>query len=224
MNAQDRYTAAAAKMDNIEKRLDKLFEDYDAECKISAECADKLWDDKYKSRYEAMDRLTDAAYNCFWFTSPNIPTQTKRNAHRRTVAKMRAAGLHRMATVKKPHKSKIEGRRMKVNKLNWYSDDKMYLYEIDMIVNGEQILFNSPMVGVLALCTRTELKDGVAKYVIDYGNCRIDYTKMDNDKVLQNVKMELSKLMLDGLFIERIEFIDRYDEFFETMNVEFKIC
>lgn len=112
---------------------------------------------------------------------------------------------------------------MKVNKLEWYSDDKMYLYEIDMIVNGKQILFNSPMVGVLALCTRTELKDGVAKYVIDYGNCHIDYTKMDNDKVLRNVKMELSKLMLDGSYIKRIEFIDKYDEFFEAMNVEFKL-
>ena len=112
---------------------------------------------------------------------------------------------------------------MKVTKLNWYSDDKLRLYEIDMIVNGEQILFNNPLVGVLALCTRTELKDGVAKYVIDYGNCRIDYTKMDNDKVLQNVKMELTKLMLDGSYIKRIEFIDKYDEFFETMNVEFKL-
>lgn len=112
---------------------------------------------------------------------------------------------------------------MKVNKLNWYSDDKMYLYEIDMIVNGEQILFNSQMVGVLALCTRTELKDGVAKYVIDYGNCHIDYTKMDNDKVLRNVKMELTKLMLDGEYIKRIEFEDRYDEFFENMKVEFKL-
>lgn len=112
---------------------------------------------------------------------------------------------------------------MKVNKLNWYSDDKSRFYEIDMIVNGEQILFNSPLVGVLALCTRTELKDGVAKYVIDYGNCHIDHTKMDNDKVLQNIKIELSKLMLDGEYIKRIEFIDKYDEFFGTMNVEFKL-
>lgn len=112
---------------------------------------------------------------------------------------------------------------MKVNKLNWYSDDKMYRYQVDVIINGEQILFNSQMVGVLALCTRTELKDGVAKYVIDYGNCRIDHTKMDNDKVLQNVKKELSKLMLDGSRIKRIEFIDKYDEFFETMKVEFKM-
>lgn len=112
---------------------------------------------------------------------------------------------------------------MKVNKLNWYSDDKMYLYEIDMIVSGEQILFNSPMVGVLALCTRTELEDGVAKYVIDYGNCHIDYTKMDNDKVLRNVKMELTKLMLDGSYVRRIEFEDRYDEFLYGKNVEFKL-
>lgn len=112
---------------------------------------------------------------------------------------------------------------MKVNKLNWYSDDKMYRYQVDVIVNGEQILFNSKMVGVLALCTRTSCKDGVAKYTIDYGNCHIDYTKMDNDKVLRNVKMEITKLMLDGSHIKRIEFFDRYDEFFETMKVEFKL-
>ena len=101
MNAQDRYTAAAAKMDNIEKRFDKLFKDCEHECKISADNDNKVWADKYKSRYEAMERLYDAAYNCFWYTSPNIPTQTKRIAHRQTVAKMRAAGLHRMATIKK---------------------------------------------------------------------------------------------------------------------------
>ena len=112
---------------------------------------------------------------------------------------------------------------MKVNKLNWYSDDKMYLYEIDMIVNGKQILFNSQMVGVLALCTRTECKDGVSKYVIDYGNCHIDYTMMDNRKVLRNVKMELTKMLLDGEYIKRIEFEDRYDEFFGAMEVEFKL-
>lgn len=112
---------------------------------------------------------------------------------------------------------------MKVNKLEWYSDDKMYLYEIDMIVNGWQVLFNSPMVGVLALCNRTEMKDGVAKYVIDYGNCNIDYTKMDNDKVLRNVKMELTKLMLNGLYIKRIEFVDHLKDTFGAMNVEFKL-
>lgn len=111
---------------------------------------------------------------------------------------------------------------MKVTRLKWYSDDKSRLYEIDMIVNGKQILFNSQLVGVLALCTRTELKDGVAKYVIDYGNCRIDHTKLDNDKVLRNVKMELAKI-IDGSYIKRIEFIDKYDEFFEAMNVEFKL-
>lgn len=112
---------------------------------------------------------------------------------------------------------------MKVKKLNWYSYDKMYLYEIDMIVNGEQILFNSPMVGVLALCTRTELEDGVANYVIDYGSCHIDYTKMDNDKVLRNVKMELTKMFLDGSYVRRIEFWERYDEFFLAKKVEFKL-
>ena len=102
MNAQDRHTAAAAKMDNIEKRFNKLFDDCDAECKgLSIDEANKVWNDKYKSRYEAMDRLVDAAYNCYWFTSPDIPTQTKRIVHRHTVAKMRAAGLHRMATIKK---------------------------------------------------------------------------------------------------------------------------
>lgn len=113
---------------------------------------------------------------------------------------------------------------MKVNKLNWYSDDKSRLYEIDMLVNGKQILFNSPLVGVLALCTRTELKDGVAKYVIDYGNCRIDHTKMDNDKVLRNVKMELTKMLLDGEYIKRIEFVDHLKDTFGAMNVEFKLC
>lgn len=101
MNAQKRHTAAAAKMDNIEKRFDKLFEDCDAVCKISAECADKIWADKYKSRYEAMNRLYDAAYHCYWYTSPDIPLHNKQVNHRATVAKMRAAGLHRMATVKK---------------------------------------------------------------------------------------------------------------------------
>ena len=111
---------------------------------------------------------------------------------------------------------------MKVTGLKWYSDDKSRFYEIDMIVNGEQILFNSPLVGVLALCTRTELKDGVAKYVINYGNCHIDNTKMDNDKVLQNVKMELSKLMLDGSYIKRIEFVDNFNAY-GAMNVEFKL-
>lgn len=109
---------------------------------------------------------------------------------------------------------------MRVTRLKWHSDDKSHLYEIDMLVNGKQILFNSPLVGVLALCTRTSCKDGVAKYTIDYGNCRIDCTKMDNDKVLQNVKLELTKLMLDGSYIKRIEFVDKYDE---TTNVEFKL-
>ena len=71
---------------------------------------------------------------------------------------------------------------MRIKKLNWYSDDKKYLYEIDMIVNGGQVLFNSPMVGVLALCTRKFCNDGVAMYTIDYGNSKIDYTKMDNDR------------------------------------------
>lgn len=112
---------------------------------------------------------------------------------------------------------------MRIKKLNWYSDDKKYLYEIDMIVNGRQILFNSQMVGVLALCTRKFCDDGVAMYTIEYGNSNIEYTKMDNDKVLLNVKMELSKLMLDGAFIKRIEFVDHLKETYGAMNVEFKL-
>ena len=102
MNAQDRHTAAATKINDLEKRFDKLFNECQAECQgMSTDEANKVYADKYQSRYEAMDRLIDAAYICFWYTAQDIPLHNKQVNHRATVAKMRAAGLHRMATVKK---------------------------------------------------------------------------------------------------------------------------
>ncbi len=102
MNAQDRHTAAAAKINDLEKRFNKLFNECHAECKgMSTAEANKVFADKYQSRYEAMDRLLDAAYICFWYTAHDIPRYNKLVNHRATVAKMRAAGLHRMNTVSK---------------------------------------------------------------------------------------------------------------------------
>ena len=41
--------------------------------------------------------------------------------------------------------------------------------------------------------------------------------------MLLNVKMELTKLMLDGEYIKRIEFVDHHKDTYGAMNVEFKL-
>lgn len=102
MNAQDRHTAAAAKINDLERRFDKLFNKCQAECEgMSIDDANKVWRLKYKSRYDAMDRLLDAAFICLWYTDPTNSLHNKQVNHRATVSKMRSAGLHRIATVKK---------------------------------------------------------------------------------------------------------------------------
>ena len=102
MNAQDRHAAAAAKMADIEKRFNNLFHECENECKgMNTDAANKVYKEKYQSRYDALERLIDAAYICYWYTATDIPLHNKQVNHRATVARMRAAGLHRMATIKK---------------------------------------------------------------------------------------------------------------------------
>lgn len=91
------HTAAAAKLEQIEKSFNNLFAQCETECAgMHTDEANKLWQEKYKSRYDALDRLLDAAYRVFWYTNKTICKHNKQVNHRATVARMHAAGLHRM--------------------------------------------------------------------------------------------------------------------------------
>ena len=93
---KDLHAAAAAKLEQLERAFDKLFVEVNADPD-----GEKHWTENYQSRYDAMDRMENAAYRAYWYTDPQNSRKIKQCNHRLTVAKMRAAGLHRMATVKK---------------------------------------------------------------------------------------------------------------------------
>lgn len=88
------HEKAAAKIESIERGFDNLFKEARVDC-AGNEC-NKVWDEKYKERYEAMDRMLDKAYRAYWYTDETICRHNKQVNHRATIAPMRAAGLHRM--------------------------------------------------------------------------------------------------------------------------------
>ena len=99
MNTAERFAASTAKIEDLQTRFDKLFAQCNAECKgMNVEDSNKIWRTKYKSRYDAIDRLMDAAMICHWYTNPTISRQSKLAKHRAVVYEMRHAGLHRMKT------------------------------------------------------------------------------------------------------------------------------
>lgn len=92
------HKAAADKLEQLDKSFNALFEQCDTECKgMTTAEANKVWESKYKSRYESMDRMLDKAYRVHWYTDPTICTHNKQVNHRATVARMHTAGLRRMS-------------------------------------------------------------------------------------------------------------------------------
>lgn len=104
MNTAERFAASTAKIEDLVNKFSNLFAESNKECKYMTTAeSNKIWNTKYKSRYDAMDKTLNAALICNWYTNPNITMQSKRITHRAVVREMRSAGLHRMEV---PIKSK----------------------------------------------------------------------------------------------------------------------
>lgn len=98
MNTQQKYAAASAKLDEIQMQLDNLFNDCQTECQgMSTDEANKVFADKYKAKYDELDRLTDIVGRVYWYTDPQNSRHNKQINHRHTVARMHAAGLNKMS-------------------------------------------------------------------------------------------------------------------------------
>ena len=106
---------------------------------------------------------------------------------------------------------------MKIDNVVWHAEDGWHRYDVDIVImsGNHQILFTSKFIGTLALCTRTELdiKKGVVKYHVEYGNSMVhSATEFTSDRLLVEVKKWLTKHLLDGDYIRRIEFSEEYAE------------
>ena len=101
MNKQDRHAAAGKMLDEIQERLHVIFDEYEKEAKgMSTEHANEVWRN-YLPAYNINVRKLEAAGNMYFYTSDDVALITKQANHRHAVARMRAAGLHRMNTVNK---------------------------------------------------------------------------------------------------------------------------
>lgn len=97
MTREELHRRAAAKMQKCESAFNNLFADVKAEAEANGcPVSNEIWNSKYKSRYDAIDRLLDKAYRVYWYTDPNICRHNKRVHHRAVVKLMRDAGLCRM--------------------------------------------------------------------------------------------------------------------------------
>ena len=102
MNKTERHQAAAARLDEIKNKTHELFAACEEETKgMTTDKANKVWRDKYQASYNIWVRRLEAAGNMYFYTDDDVPLMTKQVNHRHAVAKMRAAGLHRMNTVSK---------------------------------------------------------------------------------------------------------------------------
>lgn len=98
MNTQQKYAAASAKLDELQKQSDNLFNDCQTECQgMSTDEANKVYTAKYKEKYIELDRLTDIVARVYWYTDPQNSRHNKQINHRHTVASMHAAGLNKMS-------------------------------------------------------------------------------------------------------------------------------
>lgn len=98
MNTQQKHASASAKLDEIQKQLDNLFNDCQTECQgMSTDEANKVFAAKYKAKYDELDRLTDIVGRVYWYTDPQNSRHNKQINHRHTVARMHAAGLNKMS-------------------------------------------------------------------------------------------------------------------------------
>ena len=102
MNKTERHQAAAAKMDEISTKTRELCAACEAETKgMTTDQANEIWREKYQPAYNIWVRRLEAAGTMYFYTDPDVAPMTKQVNHRHAVAKMRAAGLHRMNTVSK---------------------------------------------------------------------------------------------------------------------------
>ena len=98
MNTQQKHAAASAKLDELEKQLNNLFNDCQTECQgMSTAEANKVYAAKYKAKYNELDRLTDIVARVYWYTDPQNSRKAKQINHRHTIARMHADGLNRMS-------------------------------------------------------------------------------------------------------------------------------
>lgn len=102
MNKTERHQAAAARLDEIKNKTHELFSACDEETKgMTTDKANEVWRDKYQDECKKLFRILEAVGNMYFYTDNTVATRTKQVNHRHAVAKMRAAGLHRMNTVSK---------------------------------------------------------------------------------------------------------------------------
>lgn len=98
MNTQQKHAAASAKLDELQKQLDNLFNDCQTECQgMSTAEANKVYAAKYRAKYNELDRLTNIVARVYWYTDPQNSRKVKQINHRLTVAQMRAVGLNKMS-------------------------------------------------------------------------------------------------------------------------------
>ena len=142
-NSKTLHEAAAKKIASIEQRFDELFKEAEAQC--CGFCDNNTWRERYKSRYDAMDRMLDKAYRAFWYTDQTIPRRNKQANHRAIVANMRAAGLHRIDLFPNTKTMKPRTRKQYEDYLNEMGES---LKEDEFIIGGKkkkwQIRYNAP--------------------------------------------------------------------------------
>lgn len=96
MNKQQRHAAAGMMLDEIKIQLDKISATAEEQSKgMTTQQANELWRE-YLPAYNAGIRQLNAAANMYFYTSDEVALMTKQANHRHAVARMRAAGLHRM--------------------------------------------------------------------------------------------------------------------------------
>lgn len=114
---------------------------------------------------------------------------------------------------------------MIVKKLTWYSTNKIYRYNVDVVITAgrEQFMFSSPWAGNLALCTRTEIdhNNKLVKYRIDFGNQHIIGSAIDNSGVVERVKRYIKRdyAGYNSEFGYTVEFDEHPDMFFGSDQI-----
>ena len=88
------HQEAMTKIESLENEFNKLFDEI--KNKYGDSCSNEIWEKNYQSRYDALDKILDAASRVLWYTNPNICRHNKQINHRATIIPMRNKGLHKM--------------------------------------------------------------------------------------------------------------------------------
>lgn len=98
MNLHKKHATAKAKLDELQKQLDNLFDECQTECQgMNIDDANKVYAAKYKANYNELYNLSDIIAHVYWYTDPQNSITAKQINHRHTVARMHAADLNRMS-------------------------------------------------------------------------------------------------------------------------------